>query len=574
MKQVLLKNILFLLLFFTISNSNASHLIGGEINYECLGNNQYEVTLTLYRDCSSLNQNGQTTPFDQGASFSFFKGDGTIYNSSMLVSYDQTLYPQTLSSTLPNGCLVPVTPLCVDKATYVKTLTLPYDPLGYYVTYQRCCRSNSLINIANSGQSGMTLTTFISSEAQTNCNDSPDFNTDPLVLSCVNSSMIIDASATDANGDSLVYTFCAPFNGASPTIPQPNVASAPPYANIGYAGVFTATQPIAGTISIDAQTGMIASVPSAIGFYTIGVCVDEYNNGIWIGSNKRDFTIGIVDCNSYIAGGIIADSVDQVGNFVINSCLPTIDFIVPNTILQVIDSLEWKFVLGSGNIMTSTDISPQVTFPGLGSYTGQLIVSADTLNCRDTIKILVNIIIDTSLQVDFTHQYDSTMIDPIDFQGTGMGNDSIIAWSWNFGDDSTSMLQNPTHKYQDSGVYLVALAITTLKGCTKQVSKSVEWYPIPILLSANQSNLLEKVSLFPNPANDIINIEIENPSYNNGYNIVIYNSIGQALIVKNDVYLNQSNSIMINTKQLIAGHYFVKVAHKEYFKMLKLVIQD
>jgi len=48
--------------------------------------------------------------------------------------------------------------------------------------------------------------------------------------------------------------------------------------------------------------------------------------------------------------------------------------------------------LNSGNIITSTNMSPQITFPGLGSYTGQLIISADTLNCSDTVNILINII--------------------------------------------------------------------------------------------------------------------------------------------------------------------------------------
>lgn len=575
MKQVFLKSIIAIAFFFTISNSNASHLIGGEINYECIGNNQYEITMTLYRDCySSSGSGGATTPFDQLAQMSIFTGNGTNYNN-FSASYDQTIYPQTLSSTIPNGCLVPAIPLCVDKATYVTIINLPYDSTGYHITYQRCCRSASLLNIANPGQSGMTLTTFVSDQAQISCNDSPDFDSDPLVLSCVNNSMIIDASATDANGDSLVYSLCAPLIGASPTAPQPNIASPPPYANANYFGsFFTASQPLIGTISMNTQTGIITSVPTATGFYTIGVCVDEYKNGVWIGSNSRDFTIGIVDCNSYLSGEIVADSIDQAGNFVINSCLPTIDFLVPNTLLQVIDSLKWTFALSPGNIMTSNSTNPQVTFPGLGSYTGQLIASADTLNCIDTIKILVNIVTDTSLHIDFTHTYDSTIIDPIDFQGTGMSNDSIIAWHWNFGDDTTSTLQNPTYQYQDSGTYLVTLTVTTIKGCSEQVSKWVEWMPIPILLSADQSSLTEKVNLFPNPASEMIHLQIDNPSNNRGYNIIIYNSIGQAVIVKQDLYLDQNNSILINTKQLTAGQYFVKVENGAASKMLKLVIQN
>ncbi|HMP13046.1 MAG TPA: hypothetical protein PKD70_04145, partial [Saprospiraceae bacterium] len=30
---------------------HATHIVGGEIGYKCLGSNQYEITLKVYRDC-------------------------------------------------------------------------------------------------------------------------------------------------------------------------------------------------------------------------------------------------------------------------------------------------------------------------------------------------------------------------------------------------------------------------------------------------------------------------------------------------------------------------------------------
>ncbi|MEC9159795.1 MAG: hypothetical protein VX710_05210, partial [Bacteroidota bacterium] len=43
--------ILFNLLFITVYYS--SHVPGGNISYECLGNNQYVITLTLFEDCGT-----------------------------------------------------------------------------------------------------------------------------------------------------------------------------------------------------------------------------------------------------------------------------------------------------------------------------------------------------------------------------------------------------------------------------------------------------------------------------------------------------------------------------------------
>jgi len=46
-------------LFFMHTAARATHIVGGEMYYDYLGNNNYRVTLKVYRDCI----NGQA-PFD------------------------------------------------------------------------------------------------------------------------------------------------------------------------------------------------------------------------------------------------------------------------------------------------------------------------------------------------------------------------------------------------------------------------------------------------------------------------------------------------------------------------------
>ena len=36
------------------SEAHATHAMGGELSYVCLGNNQYRVTLNFYRDCNGV----------------------------------------------------------------------------------------------------------------------------------------------------------------------------------------------------------------------------------------------------------------------------------------------------------------------------------------------------------------------------------------------------------------------------------------------------------------------------------------------------------------------------------------
>jgi diacylglycerol kinase (ATP) len=53
--------------------SSAAHLVGGEITYTCLGANQYQVKLRIYRDCFSGG-----AAFDNSVNFSVYNLAGTL----------------------------------------------------------------------------------------------------------------------------------------------------------------------------------------------------------------------------------------------------------------------------------------------------------------------------------------------------------------------------------------------------------------------------------------------------------------------------------------------------------------
>ncbi|MFN8286003.1 MAG: gliding motility-associated C-terminal domain-containing protein [Chitinophagales bacterium] len=67
---------------------------------------------------------------------------------------------------------------------------------------------------------------------------------------------------------------------------------------------------------------------------------------------------------------------------------------------------------------------------------------------------------------------------------TTIVNNSIGAtsWSWNFGDGTTSNVQNPgTHTYNTPGTYLISLTVTSATGCTDVSSQSIQITPNPTL---------------------------------------------------------------------------------------------
>ncbi|MCX7607094.1 MAG: hypothetical protein N2170_07520, partial [Bacteroidia bacterium] len=41
-------------MYASLSSLHATHLMGGEITYECIGPNRYRIRVKLYRDCGGI----------------------------------------------------------------------------------------------------------------------------------------------------------------------------------------------------------------------------------------------------------------------------------------------------------------------------------------------------------------------------------------------------------------------------------------------------------------------------------------------------------------------------------------
>jgi len=71
----------------------------------------------------------------------------------------------------------------------------------------------------------------------------------------------------------------------------------------------------------------------------------------------------------------------------------------------------------------------------------------------------------------FTHSCSGTTCG---FTDTSTDSDgTVTAWSWNFGDGTTSTVRNPSRTYAANGVYSVSLTVTDNAGATHKVTKSV-----------------------------------------------------------------------------------------------------
>ena len=133
---------LILLLCFN-SLAHGFHIVGGEMYYECIGNNQYVFHMKVYKDCFAniRNPNDPVAPFDRPATLTVYSNSDLRFNVINVPITDSIRIPPNI----PLDCIVNPPVVCVEETEYTfGPVTLPFDPGGYTVTYQRCCRNSEI----------------------------------------------------------------------------------------------------------------------------------------------------------------------------------------------------------------------------------------------------------------------------------------------------------------------------------------------------------------------------------------------------------------------------------------------
>lgn len=354
------------LLLFSSLFSNATHIIGTEISYKCFGNGSYEFTATIYRDCNPGN-----AQFDYPAQFTFFDGNGDIIND--LTQYVNPTDSSFVTYTSENPCIIVPPNSCVQMAIYKFTVTLPQRQGGYMMTYQRCCRNQSVLNIVNPTATGSTNFVVIDDYTYSLCNSSPVYKSYPPIVICNGERLEFDHSAVDEDGDSLSYELCQPYTSSADLF---NPVSPPPFTGVTYRPGYSADNPMKGTepLAIDAKTGLLTVTPDTKGRFVAGICVNEYRNGTLIGHYLRDFQFIVVSCEKTVA----ASFPDEIG-----PCdSSTVIHFKNNT--KGGNIFHWDFGVNGTSSDTTTEQNPVYTYPGYGTYAVTLHAYKTGSECGDT----------------------------------------------------------------------------------------------------------------------------------------------------------------------------------------------
>lgn len=161
----------------------------------------------------------------------------------------------------------------------------------------------------------------------------------------------------------------------------------------------------------------------------------------------------------------------------------------------------------------------------------------------DTIQVVVD---------GFAPSIDGIIVDnlsPATFQFTPLHPANVLDYRWNFGDGTAeSVSPNPMHTFPEAGTYYVTLEVTSSCG-------SREYYTyVTIVLSAEDWELTSNLNVYPNPADQILNVQSE--GLIKMTQVEVINNLGQVIMTRK---LDQVESFKVDVSQLPAGSYHLRV---------------
>jgi gliding motility-associated-like protein len=302
-----LKKIGFILVFlFAFQTAKASHVMGGEITWECSGE-QYVFQLIFYRDCN-------------GAEVNTISENIAVWNHPTLTQITVNFISRTDISPTCNPVSGSPVPLdcgtgmgggngigAIEKIVYRSApISIPGTPSasGWVFTYENFSRSNSLTNISNPSTYGITLAAkmyAIPNGTAGSCVDnSPVFLQEPYMVTCAGTPYVYNMNPIDPDLDSIHVQFGIPYNYLNGGIY--NLPSNP--APVPFEPGFSYTSPTPGpgvnpsnvSAQVDPESGELTFTSFTAGNYVLKVTIRSFRYGVLISEVEREMQIAITAC--------------------------------------------------------------------------------------------------------------------------------------------------------------------------------------------------------------------------------------------------------------------------------------
>ena len=289
MKKLLI--VLCLLLLAGTRTSIASHLMGGEVTWDCIktgpNTGRFVFKVKLYRDCNGIPGPGSVTLTTNAPGW----GGGILCPQVSLTDISP-VGPGCPTCANPLGLANAVQEYIYQSAPILITGVPPAT--GWFFYYNDCCRNGAITNLG-AGAGDFTLRAFMYPYNATNTNpcfdSSPQFAEKPQLGTCTRNETSYNHNAIDLELDSLVYSWGNPLQNGFPG------------TNYPFAGGYSATSPLPGPAQnplnvapvMNFQTGVVTFTSFTPGAFVTVTKVTAYKCGIKVAEIFREIQIALLN---------------------------------------------------------------------------------------------------------------------------------------------------------------------------------------------------------------------------------------------------------------------------------------
>lgn len=304
----------FLLLATIGQQARASHLVGGDLGYEYLGEGvpgsgmyRYKLKMRMYLNCGPSSNwpqmidwlGGETNPLRVGVYIEDPANPNAAKERYTIAYVYMTSYG-VITPDVPDSCIIG-DGQCVEESLFEGEVEVPGNIGGYHLYFQGYSRNAAILNLFDPGNAGFGIYSFIPPASIVN--SSPAFTGVPVPFICVNEITTFSNAAEDVDGDSLVFSLQEPFDSQEDIagVVDPPLVLDWPIAPVVYANTdYNALQPFGpgGVATIDPVTGASQFSATLIGNWAVAVEVKEYRNGQLIGRIKSDMQLLSLPCSN------------------------------------------------------------------------------------------------------------------------------------------------------------------------------------------------------------------------------------------------------------------------------------
>ena len=293
-------------LFFVSSHMKATHVMGGYIEYKCLGQDSFEITVNIYKDCKGVSLGSAITLKVDGIGCNFKKsyslskvncGDITPVCKKSCSKCDRS---NCDANGYPNGSNASCTfPYGIEKLVFKKNIAFKNTGCcKFLLSYSQCCRNGAVTTCC----AGERL--YIYSELD-RCvspqNSSPQITYDPLSMLCVGNCINMNLGVIDTiNHDSISYQLASALNDSGSNCSyQGSYSYQYPLYYDGFPSIKKYNPTTCKGISLDSITGDLMFKPMQQQVTTIAMDIKEWRrdsncNMKLIGVLHLDFMLTIV----------------------------------------------------------------------------------------------------------------------------------------------------------------------------------------------------------------------------------------------------------------------------------------